>query len=147
MMTRIAALAIGFATLVFLVGLAVWVWSLAATGQPLQIAAAAALGFFAVLGFWVLGYEMYFGVKAQQLGTRLEKEDGLPTETLPLHPSGRFHQEEALPIFEKYRSAVTQAPQDWRAWYRLGLVYDAAGDRSQARRAVRTAIRLARTTP
>ncbi len=146
-MTRLATLAIGFATFVFLIGLVVWVWSLAATGQPVQIAAAAALGFFTVLGFWVLAYELYFGVKAQQLGARLEEEDGLPAETLPLRPSGRFYQEEAMPVFEKYQGQVTQSPEDWRPWYRLGLVYDAAGDRTQARKAVRTAIRLARTRP
>ena len=44
----------------------------------------------------------------------------------------------------RFKADVENAPDDWRAWYRLGIVYDAAGDRRRARAAVRTAIRLER---
>jgi len=37
---------------------------------------------------------------------------------------------------------VEAHPDDWRAWYRLGLAYDASGDRRRARGAVRQAIQL-----
>jgi Flp pilus assembly protein TadD len=45
-------------------------------------------------------------------------------------------------VFPAYRADAEEHPDDWRAWYRLGLAYDAAGDRRRAREAVRTAIRL-----
>ncbi|WP_312678621.1 tetratricopeptide repeat protein, partial [Microbacterium sp.] len=44
-----------------------------------------------------------------------------------------------------YRADVEQHPSDWRAWFRLGLAYDGAGDRTRARQAIRKAIALART--
>ena len=50
--------------------------------------------------------------------------------------------EDADAVFPTYRAAVEANPDDWRAWYRLGLAYDAAGDRRRAREAVRRAIRL-----
>lgn len=50
--------------------------------------------------------------------------------------------QDADALFPSYREAVEQAPDDWRAWFRLSVVYDAAGDRKRARDAVRTAIRL-----
>ena len=43
-----------------------------------------------------------------------------------------------------YRAAVEQTPDDWSAWFRLALAYDAAGDRRRARWATREAIRLER---
>ena len=33
-------------------------------------------------------------------------------------------------------------PANWRVWYRLALAYDAAGDRTRARAAVRHALTL-----
>ena len=39
-------------------------------------------------------------------------------------------------------SLYPASPDDWRAWYRLGLAYDASGDRRRAREAVRRAITL-----
>ncbi|GAB3688252.1 hypothetical protein GCM10028814_29620 [Angustibacter aerolatus] len=44
--------------------------------------------------------------------------------------------------FARYRAETEAAPDDWAAWYRLALAYDAAGDRRRARRATRTAIAL-----
>jgi Flp pilus assembly protein TadD len=44
--------------------------------------------------------------------------------------------------FPAFRADVEAHPDEWRAWYRLGLAYDAAGDRRRARAAVRTAIAL-----
>ena len=37
--------------------------------------------------------------------------------------------------------------EDWRAWFRLALAYDAAGDRKRARRAMRDAVALDRGRP
>jgi Flp pilus assembly protein TadD len=46
--------------------------------------------------------------------------------------------------FPRYQAEVTAAPESWRAWFRLGLAYDASGDRRRARHAIRTAISLHR---
>ena len=43
-----------------------------------------------------------------------------------------------------YAEAAEASPDDWRAWLRLGLAYDMAGDRRRARAAVRRAITLSR---
>jgi Flp pilus assembly protein TadD len=37
---------------------------------------------------------------------------------------------------------VQEAPDDWRAWYRLAIGYDDARDRKRARSAMREAVRL-----
>jgi Flp pilus assembly protein TadD len=59
-----------------------------------------------------------------------------------VRPSGRIVREDGDAVFPSYRADVEADPGDWRAWYRLGLAYDASGDRRRAREAVRTAIRL-----
>jgi Flp pilus assembly protein TadD len=40
------------------------------------------------------------------------------------------------------REEAEADPGNWRVWYRLALAYDAAGDRTRARSAVRHAISL-----
>ncbi len=80
-----------------------------------------------LVAIWGLGRELWFGVRAEQLGRRLEAEDALPQEDVAVAPSGRVVREEADALFPAYRAAVEAAPEDWRAWYRLGLAYDAVG--------------------
>jgi cytochrome c-type biogenesis protein CcmH/NrfG len=95
-----------------------------------------------VIGCYVLGRELQFGVQAQDLGRRLESEGGVPDDEIPLRPSGRPDRTAAAALFDRYRTDVQTHPDDWQSWYRLGLVYEAAGDRRRARGCVRTAIRL-----
>jgi Flp pilus assembly protein TadD len=45
--------------------------------------------------------------------------------------------------FQKYSDKVAKDSQNWRNWFALGLVYDAAGDRRRARASMRKAIELA----
>lgn len=117
-------------------------WLLLVSGEPIGVALGVALFVLPVLAAWGLGRELWFGWRAQQVGRRLEAEGALPTESVAVRPSGRPLREEADALFPAYRSAVEAAPDDWRAWYRLGLAYDAAGDRRRARAAVRRAIAL-----
>ncbi|MCR2818265.1 hypothetical protein NQ166_05370 [Microbacterium sp. zg.Y1090] len=119
-------------------------WLLLVNGEPIGVAMGVALFVLPVLAAWGLGRELWFGWRAQQVGRRLEAEGALPTESVAVRPSGRPLREEADALFPAYRSAVEAAPDDWRAWYRLGLAYDAAGDRRRARAAVRRAIALER---
>ena len=117
-------------------------WLLVASGDPIGIAMGIALVVLPVIAAWALGRELWFGVRAQQLGRRLEAEGGLPADEVTVRPSGRVLREDGDAVFPAYRAEAEAHPDDWRAWYRLGLAYDAAGDRRRAREAVRTAIRL-----
>jgi hypothetical protein len=99
------------------------------------------------LGVWGLIRELLFGVRAERLARRLEGEDGLPKEVLDSRASGRPLREEADALFPGYAAEVDAQPASWRAWYRLGLAYDASGDRKRARGAIRQAIALEHETP
>lgn len=117
-------------------------WLLLASGDAVAIAMGAALVVLPALAVWAVGRELWFGVRAQQLGRRLEAEGGLPQDEVAVHPSGRVKREDADAVFPAYRADAEAHPDDWRSWYRLGVAYDAAGDRRRAREAVRKAIRL-----
>lgn len=117
-------------------------WLLIASGDPVGVAMGAALVILPIIAAWAIGREIWFGARAAAVGRRLEAEGALPEEQLAVRPSGRVLREEADAVFPAYREAVEAAPEDWRAWYRLGLAYDGSGDRRRARAAVRTAIRL-----
>jgi len=138
----VAVMAALLALYIVLVGQRAWL--LLASGDPVGIAMGAALVVLPLIAGWALGRELWFGVRAQQLGRRLETEGALPQEEVAVRPSGRVLREDGDAVFPAYRADVEAHPDDWRAWYRLGLAYDAAGDRRRAREAVRTAIRLER---
>lgn len=112
------------------------------SGDVVAVLMGVALIVFPALAVWALVRELWFGVRAERLGRTLEEEGGLPDELVGVRPSGRVLREDGDAVFPAHRADVEAHPDDWRAWYRLGLAYDAAGDRRRARGAVRTAIRL-----
>ena len=117
------------------------------SGEPVGIAIGVALLILPVIGVWALVLELTFGTRSARLVRLLEASGELPVETLPIRASGRPVRDAADADFPQYRDAVDAAPKDWKAWFRLGLAYDAAGDRKRARGAIRTAITLERTAP
>ena len=117
-------------------------WLLLTSGEPIGIAMGIGLVVLPIIAAWALWRELWFGVRAERLARRLETEGGLPEESVGVRPSGRVLREDADAVFPAYRADVEAHPGDWRAWYRLGLAYDAAGDRRRARAAVRQAIQL-----
>jgi len=117
------------------------------SGEPVGIAIGIALLVLPVIGVWALVLELTFGIRSARLVRLLEASGELPVETLPIRASGRPVRDAADADFPQYRDAVDAAPKDWKAWFRLGLAYDAAGDRKRARGAIRTAITLERTAP
>ncbi|MCW3494022.1 hypothetical protein [Microbacterium sp. SSM24] len=119
-------------------------WLLLVSGNPVGVLMGVVLVVLPVIAVWALGREIWFGVRAEQLGRRLEAEDALPAEEIQVRPSGRAVRSEADALFPAYRADVEAHPDDWRAWYRLGLAYDASSDRRRAREAIRRAIRLER---
>jgi hypothetical protein len=93
-----------------------------------------------LIGIVLVVAELRFGVATQRLAERLD-EQGVPVEPEPDRlPSGRVDRDAADAVFAQRRAEVEQSPDDWRAWYRLALAYDDAGDRRRARAAMRTAI-------
>lgn len=117
---------------------------LVSVGEPVAIGLGVALFVLPILAGWALVAELRFAVRAERLGRRLEAEGGLPTERLPTTASGRIDRAAAAEVFPRYAAAAEADPDDWRTWFRLGLAYDAAGDRRRARWATRRAIRLSR---
>lgn len=117
-------------------------WLLLSSGDAVGVTMGAALVVLPLIATWAIGRELWFGVRAQRLGERLAAEGGLPTEEVSVRPSGRAVRADADAVFPHYRAEVEAHPDDWRAWYRLGVAYDASGDRRRAREAVRRAIRL-----
>jgi len=111
-------------------------------GTPVGIAIGVALLVFPFIAAAALVAEFVFTVRAERLGRTLDAEGGMPDERLPLLPSGRIDRAAADAVFPTYRAAAEADPGNWRAWYRLGLAYDASGDRRRARWAMRRAIRL-----
>ena len=136
----VAVMAVLLALYIALVGQRAWL--LLTSAEPVAVAIGVSLVVLPCLAAWALGRELWFGLRAQQLGRRLEAEGGLPAEDVAVRPSGRVLREDADAVFPAHRGDVEAHPDDWRAWYRLGLAYDAAGDRRRAREAVRSAIRL-----
>jgi len=115
------------------------------SGDPVGIVIGVALMILPVIGVWALVLELRFGRRSEQLVRRLEREGELPVEELPTRPSGRPLRDAADAEFPRFKAEVDAAPEDWRAWFRLGLAYDASGDRRRARGAIRTAIALERS--
>lgn len=112
------------------------------SGDALAMVIGAALIVFPIIGVWALVREVLFGVRSTQLLDELERTGELPEELVDIdvpRPEVRAIADQA---FESYREAAQAQPERWQAFMRLGLVYDAAGDRKRARSAIRQAISL-----
>jgi hypothetical protein len=144
MRTRVAVVVMAALLLLYLGFALRYGLLLIGTGQAIGIAIGVALLVFPVVAGGALVAELVFTVRADRLGQRLEAEGGLPEEQLPTLPSGRIDRAAADEVFPQYQAAVEADPENWRTWYRLGLAYDAAGDRRRARWALRQSIRRSR---
>ncbi len=119
--------------------------ALIGTGDPVAVVMGTAILVFPFVGAWALGRELWFGWRADTLAKRLDAEGALPDDEVALTPSGRVVRADADAVFPTYQAEVESDPDSWRAWFRLSVAYDAAGDRKRARAAVRTAIRLSKS--
>jgi hypothetical protein len=115
-----------------------------ASGNPVGVVIGVALFVLPFIGAYLLVRELLFGLQATRLTRRLEGEEPLPGADLPRRASGRVERAAADAAFAPYADAAEERPDDWRAWLRLGIAYDNAGDRRRARAAVRRAIALSR---
>lgn len=115
------------------------------SGTPVAVLMGVALLVLPAIGIWALARELVFGWRSTALVDRLQVAGLLPDDLGPLGARGRPDREAADAAFPAYRDAAEAAPDDWRAWARLGIVYDACGDRARARAAMRTAIAASRS--
>ncbi|NQX12970.1 hypothetical protein HQQ80_15155 [Microbacteriaceae bacterium VKM Ac-2855] len=145
MSTRIGVAVMGVLLALYLFVSLQYAFVAFAAGTPAGIAMGCGLFVLGGLGVWGLIRELLFGLRADRLGRTLESEGALPQEHLDTRASGRPIREEADAVFPLYAEAVENDPESWRAWYRLGLAYDASGDRKRARGAIRRSITLERT--
>lgn len=142
MRVRIGVALIALALVLYLSVVALQAIALLRSGQPVGIAMGVAMLVLPAIAAWAVARELWFGARAEQLGARLEREGALPADEVAVRPSGRIVQADGDAVFPRYRAEVEAHPDDWRAWYRLGLAYDAAGDRRRARAAIRESITL-----
>ncbi|QAY60784.1 hypothetical protein ET475_12845 [Microbacterium protaetiae] len=142
MKTRIVIAVITVVLVVYLVVIAKSAWLMLVTGRPVAIVMGVCLVVLPIIAAWAIARELWFGVRAERAGRRLEAEGGLPDDDVAVYASGRVVRDDADAVFPRYRDEVREHPDDWRAWYRLGLAYDAAGDRKRARGAIRQSLKL-----
>jgi len=119
-------------------------WILINDSSALVVAMGYALAVLPVVGAWALAFELRFAVVSSRLMKALEAEGGMPHEEFSITPSGRADRAQAQKVFEDFAAAAHENPESWQAWLRLGLAYDASGDRRRARWAVRRAIGLSK---
>lgn len=137
-------IAVGFLTALTLLFAVLAVWSAIAflsTGDWIAQAIGVSVIAIVLFGVWAMIRELRFGASTEKLAGILEAEGLLPEDNLP-RVRGRIDRDAADAEFEIYRAETEADPDNWRNWYRLGLAYDAAGDRKRARSAIRDAISL-----
>ncbi|GAA1610118.1 hypothetical protein [Leucobacter chromiireducens] len=111
------------------------------SGELLPIVMGVAMLVLPLLGVWALVRELMFGRQATRLADALAAAGEMPDEPVATRPSGRPERADADAAFPRYRAEAEAAPERWQSWMRLGIVYDACGDRKRARAAIREAIR------
>lgn len=141
---RVAALLMAALLIVYFVLVGWRAVQFVLTGVPVGVIVGIALIVLPIIGAWALWRELSFGLHSERLVKRLADEGALPVEGADVRPSGRPVREVASAEFPQYQAETEASPESWRAWFRLGLAYDAAGDRRRARGAIRHAISLER---
>lgn len=118
--------------------------ALISSGTVVAVAMGIALIVLPLIGVWALWRELQFGLRSTALVDRLNREGLLPDDLGLAGPTGKPDRAVADAAFDRYRRETEADPTGWRPRMRLGIVYDACGDRARARKAIRTAILLER---
>lgn len=140
---KVGALFMTALVVVYLVLIAERSYALIISGEAIGIALGSLMLFLPAIAFWAIAMELRFGLRIEKLGNILLEEKAWPQFPFEYRPSGRPTKESAEAVFDDYREAVEADENNWRAWFALGLAYDAAGDRARARKSMRNAISLA----
>lgn len=111
------------------------------SGEIVPILMGVALLVLPLIGTWALWRELRFGHRATALADQLEAEGRVPEEIAAAREAGTRPDRSVLDAaFDRYRAEAEAAPDQWQSWMRLGLMYDACGDRKRARAAIRQSI-------
>lgn len=99
-----------------------------------------------LVGVLLVAGEVRLGAQSARLARLLEREGALPFDPpgITRLASGRLEKADADRAFELRRAEVEEAPEDWRAWWRLAAAYGEARDARRGRRAMRKAVALER---
>jgi tetratricopeptide (TPR) repeat protein len=141
---RVGALVMAALLVLYIVLVGQRAVALVATGEGVAIGLGVGLVVLPLLGVFALIAEIRFGLATQSMVGELREAGELPVDDVPRRPSGRYDRAAADAAFPAYREAVERSPDDYRAWFRLGLAYDACGDRRRARQAIRWSLTLRR---
>ena len=141
---KFGALFMSALVVMYLVLVAERSFALIGSGEPIGIAIGSLMILLPAVAFWGIAMELRFGLRIEKLGEELKRENAWPQFPFELRPSGRPTKESAEAVFDQFREGVRADENNWKAWFALGLAYDAAGDRQRARKAMRQAISLAR---
>jgi tetratricopeptide (TPR) repeat protein len=141
---RVGALVMAALLVLYIVLVGQRAVALVATGEGVAIGLGVGLVVLPLLGVFALVAEIRFGLATQSMVGELRDAGELPVDDVPRRPSGRYDRAAADAAFPAYREAVERSPDDYRAWFRLGLAYDACGDRRRARQAIRWSLTLRR---
>ncbi|MDN5686334.1 MAG: hypothetical protein L0G94_06550 [Brachybacterium sp.] len=128
MRAKIFVAALVLITAAYCWGLGWIAWGFVQVDSALGYGLALGIAILLALSVWVIWREVLFGLRAGGLARRYQ----VPPDVVEDDPRAEF---------EAARTAVQDGgEQDWAAWFRLALAYDALRDRAGARRATRQAI-------
>lgn len=115
--------------------------ALLASGSLVPVLMGLGMLILPLIGAWALWRELRFGREATRLVDLLEAEGALPEELAAAREANvRPDRDELDAVFGRYKAEAETAPHRWQSWARLGLMYDACGDRKRARAAIRQSI-------
>lgn len=139
---RFIAGVMSIGVVLYAVILASWGIAVIRNGGVVQVLLGLGILAIPVLGVLAVVREIRFGVESGRLARAIIEQDGVPLDTVARDENGRIDAAAADIEWQRRRALVDQAPDDWRAWFLLGIAYDNARDRKQARAAIAKAITL-----
>lgn len=140
---KLGALFMTALVIVYLVLIAERSYALIVSGDLIGLALGSIMLFLPAIALWAIAMELRFGLRIEKLGKVLLDEKSWPQFAFEYRPSGRPTKASAEAVFDDYRKGIEADEHNWKAWFALGLAYDAAGDRARARKSMRQAISLA----
>lgn len=117
------------------------------TDDPLAKGLGFALLVLPLIGAWWLFHEWRLGTSVQRMADVLERDGRLPIHDGDQDSRGRLTAEAQEAVFEVARRGVELRPDDWASWFHVAYAYEAAHDRSMARKSLRHAASLYRALP
>lgn len=117
-----------------------WIaWGFVRVGGAVGWGLALGIVLLVALTVWVTWREVLFGLASGDLASRYEP----PADAIAEDPAAEF---EAAREALEGETAADGVQDDWRAWFRLALAYDAMRDRRNARLSTRRAIEASKRT-